>query len=278
MRPVDYKTEDIIQAGLELQAVGHKVSGFSLRQKVGGGNTKRLQQVWDDYLTSETVRNAEPATEMPGEIAEAVRVIAKALTDQLSKLAIELNDKAVKAAKCRVKEAIISADDQREQAELESPDASQIVDDLKTKIDELKVNAKNLEKKLADAQAVNQAQTMELAELQGRLALTDQAAKMLSKQHAAELERLQIELTEQKHTHQTLFAKNDETHKQTDIICGETAIVAGQLETTKVPIADPMQMRSDPQIRIIDKALYSQKSQVPNPNPDAYNFNPKHGK
>src|SRR5665811_642659 len=162
MRPVEYKTEDIIQAGLELQALGRKVSDFSLRQKLGGGNTKRLKQVWDEYLTSKAVRIAEPATELPSEIAEAVTVVAKALTENLLALAIVINDKAVKAAECRVKGVIRSVEDQREQAERE----------------------------LADAQAVIQSQNMELAKLQERLALTEQTAKMESEQYAAELEML----------------------------------------------------------------------------------------
>ena len=34
MRPVEYKTEDIIKAGLELQVLGRKVSGFSIREKL----------------------------------------------------------------------------------------------------------------------------------------------------------------------------------------------------------------------------------------------------
>src|SRR5450759_2191609 len=165
MRPVEYTNEDIIQAGLELQALGRKLSGFSLRQKLGGGNTKRLEQVWNDYLTSQDVRDAEPATDLPGEIAKAVTVFAKALTDQLLWLAIELNDKAVKAAERRVKGVIRSVEDQREQAERE----------------------------LADAQVVIQSQNMELAKLQERLALTEQTAKTESEQYAAELEMLRSE-------------------------------------------------------------------------------------
>jgi hypothetical protein len=46
---------------------------------VGGGNTKRLKQVWDGYMTSQTVRKAEPATELHSEIAEAVTVVAQVL-------------------------------------------------------------------------------------------------------------------------------------------------------------------------------------------------------
>jgi colicin import membrane protein len=239
MRPVEYKTEDIIQAGLELQALGRKVSGFSLRQKLGGGNTKRLKQVWDEYLTSKAVRIAEPATELSSEIAEAVTVVAKALTENLLALAIVINDKAVKAAECRVKGVIRSVEDQREQAERE----------------------------LADAQAVIQSQNRELAKLQERLALTEQTEKTESEQHAAELERLRNEFNEQKNTNQISIDKNNEADKQTAITREEAAILTGQLEVTKASTAKPRQVPSDQQTGIKNKGIDSRKNQVPNPDP-----------
>jgi len=208
MRPVEYKTEDIIRTGLELQALSRKVSGYSLQQKLGGGNTKRLEQVWNDYLTSQAVTDAEPATELPSEIAKAVTIFAKSLTDQLLALAIEINDKAVKAAERRVEEVISSVEDQREQAE----------------------------KELADAQTVIQSKTLELAKLQERFALTEQAAKTEGEQRAAEL--------------------------------------TGQLEATKTPTAKPMQIPSGQQTGIKNKEIDSQKKRVPNPNPnpDCYKY------
>ena len=244
MRPVEYKTEDIIRTGLELQALGRKVSGYSLQQKLGGGNTKRLEQVWNDYLTSQAVRDAEPATELPSEIAKAVTVFAKALTDQLLALAIEINNKAIKAAEHRVEEVISSAGDQREQTEQE----------------------------LADAQVVIQSQTLELAKLQERLALTDLTAKTESEQHAAELERLRNELIEQKHINQLLIAKNDEADKQTAITREEAPIVTGQLEAMKTPTAELMQMSSDQQTGIKNKEIDSLNPRLPYPNPDQYKF------
>ena len=162
MRPVEYKIEDIIKAGLGLQVLGLKVSGFSIRKKIGGGNTKRLEQVWDEYQASQTGEKAEPTTELPIEIAESVKGITKAFDEQFLGLAIEINDKAVKAAERQVKEDITSANDQREQAERE----------------------------LTDAQAVIQSQSMELAKLQNRLDLAEQTSKSLSEQYATELERL----------------------------------------------------------------------------------------
>jgi colicin import membrane protein len=273
MRPVEYKTEDIIQSGIELLRLGRKVSGFSLRQKVGGGNPKRIEQVWNDYLTSQGVTKVEPATELPSEMVEAVRIVGMALTEQLSRLAIDLNDKAVKAAERRMKEGISTAGSQRKQAELELPNRLQTVEDLEAKIDELKVNAKKLEKKLTDAQAVNQLQSKELAELKERLTLAEQTEKTVNEQHASELERLRNELIEQKHINQILIAKNDEAHKQTAMICEETAISTGQFETTKAPTTELKQVLNGPQKGTKIQAIDSRKRQLPNPNPKAYRFN-----
>ncbi|MDH2436627.1 DNA-binding protein [Pokkaliibacter sp. MBI-7] len=48
MRPAEFSPEEIIAAGEALVAAGRNVTGFALRQKVGGGNPNRLKQVWDE--------------------------------------------------------------------------------------------------------------------------------------------------------------------------------------------------------------------------------------
>ena len=48
MRPAEFTPEEIIQAGQELQAAGRNITGFALRQKVGGGNPSRLKEVWGE--------------------------------------------------------------------------------------------------------------------------------------------------------------------------------------------------------------------------------------
>ncbi|WP_329955201.1 DNA-binding protein, partial [Xanthomonas albilineans] len=45
MRPAEFTLEQIIEAGQELQAAGRNITGFALRQRVGGGNPSRLKQV-----------------------------------------------------------------------------------------------------------------------------------------------------------------------------------------------------------------------------------------
>lgn len=169
MRPVEFTPEAIIQAGRDLQTAGRNITGFALRQKVGGGNPSRLKQVWDEHLASQSVTKAEPVAELPVEVAEEVAAVTKALTDRLQALAVELNDKAVKAAERRVHEVVRSAGEQREQAERELSDASQTVDELETRLDEALTQGEALEKKLTEVQAVSQAQAVELAQLRERL-------------------------------------------------------------------------------------------------------------
>lgn len=190
MRPVEFTTEQIIEAGQALRVAGRNITGFALRQKVGGGNPSRLKQVWDEHISSQAVTKAEPVAELPVEVAEEVAAVTKALTERLAMLAVELNDKAVKAAERRVAEVIRTAGEQREQAERELADAAQTVDDLEAKLDEVRGEAQGLTDRLADLQGAHQAQAVELAQLRERLAMIEQGATKASEDHAAELARV----------------------------------------------------------------------------------------
>jgi len=228
MRPVEFSPESIIGAGQDLQATGRNITGFALRQKVGGGNPSRLKQVWDEHLASQSVTKAEPVAELPVEVAEEVALVTKELTQRLSALAVELNDKAVKAAERRVHEVVRSAGEQRAQAERELADASQTVEDLETMLDDATVQVVALEAKLAELQTSHQAQAVELAQVRERLAVTEQTANVAGTQHAAELarmtatidaertshqqdvEQLRLDLTEQKKASQVVLAERDQ--------------------------------------------------------------------
>ncbi|HID4136420.1 TPA: DNA-binding protein, partial [Escherichia coli] len=104
MRPATFEPQQIIEAGLALQAEGRNITGFALRNRVGGGNPGRLKQVWDEYLSSQTEVTTEPVAELPVEVAEEVKAVSSALAERISQLATELNDKAVRAAERRVAE------------------------------------------------------------------------------------------------------------------------------------------------------------------------------
>ncbi|ENH0768226.1 DNA-binding protein [Escherichia coli] len=185
MRPAEFSPEEIVAAGEALVAAGRNVTGFALRQKVGGGNPNRLKQVWDEHLAAKNTTEAEPVAELPVEVAEEVAAVTKSLTSRLATLAVELNDKAVKAAERRVAEVLRTAGEQREQAERELVDAAQTVDELETRLDESQAEVESLERRLSEAQSHGQAQAVELAQLRERLVATEQAARAAANAHEA---------------------------------------------------------------------------------------------
>lgn len=190
MRPAEFAPDTIIEAGQQLQAAGRNITGFALRQRVGGGNPTRLKQVWDQHLASQSATQVEPVAELPVEVADELVALSKALTERLASLAVELNDKAVKAAERRVAEVIRTAGEQREHAERELADASQTVEDLEDALDASRVEVEALTTRLNDSQAHSQTQAVELAQLRERLAAAEQqGAKTAAAQHAAELSR-----------------------------------------------------------------------------------------
>lgn len=189
MRPAEFASDTIIEAGQQLQAAGRNITGFALRQRVGGGNPTRLKQVWDQHLASQSATQVEPVAELPVEVADELVALSKALTERLASLAVELNDKAVKAAERRVAEVIRTAGEQREHAERELADASQTVEDLEDALDASRVEVEALTTRLNDSQAHSQTQAVELAQLRERLAAAEQGAKTAAAQHAAELSR-----------------------------------------------------------------------------------------
>lgn len=220
MRPVEFAPEEIIQAGHELQAAGRNITGFAIRQKIGGGNPGRLRQVWDDFLNSKTEAKAEPVTELPSELAEEIDAVNKALAGQLTQFAIAANDKAVKAAERRVADVLTSAAEHREQAERELVDASQAVEDLETRLDEAVTNAEELGNRLAQAKADNQAQAVKLAQLEERLA--------------------QIEKERHNYEQQAELMRNER-----DTSRESAARLSGQIEALQAEVKDLMQTLSN---------------------------------
>lgn len=255
MRPAEFTPESIIEAGQALQAAGRNITGFALRQRVGGGNPSRLKQVWDEHISAQAVAKAEPVAELPIEVAEEVAAVTKALTERLAALAVELNDKAVKAAERRVAEVIRTAGEQREQAERELADASQTVDDLESKLDDAQGAALALEKRLADMQAAQQAAAVELAQVRERLALTEQAAKSAEVQHAQALKTAAQEA--HRVAEKLAKAQGDRDQARTDAAATreELAKIRGQLEASEAYKAELLGM--------LNKGTQAQTKTVP---------------
>lgn len=223
MRPAEYTTEEIIAAGEAIQGAGRNVTGFALRQKVGGGNPSRLRQVWDEHLASKQAAEVEPVAELPVEVAETVAAVTKALTERIAALAVELNDKAVKAAERRVGEVVRAAGEQRAQAERELADAAQTVDDLEQVLADMKAKREKLDRHFAENLIESQKQAVEIAQLKERLAAVEHSHQEHRKEVAKEAQRC---------ADKVLAAEKarDEYEKEARAAREKAAHCAGQLE------------------------------------------------
>lgn len=250
MRPAEYTTDEIIQAGQALQATGRNITGFALRKKVGGGNPSRLKQVWDEYLTDPSIK--EPVSDLPIDLNEEVVAVTKSLTGQIAALATVLNDKAVKAAERRVDEVARGADALREQTARELADAAQTVDDLETRLAEVKAEAEGLKQNQAEARSTIMAQGVELAQLRERLAAVELSAKTASEQHDAELLQIDhLHATDRSRLQQEVEMLRAELsdHQHLDKVAAdareEAAQLRGQVGVMQTQVADLMRILGD---------------------------------
>lgn len=201
MRPAIFEPQQIIEAGQALQAEGRNITGFALRNRVGGGNPSRLKQIWDEHLAAQTEVVSEPVAELPVEVAEEVKMVSTALSERISQLATELNDKAVRAAERRVAEVTRAAGEQTAQAERELADAAQTVDELESKLDDVNDELIQAVAQLEARREREQALTVELAQVRERLDASEKqrrdmesTGKLAAEQHREQVDDLQKRL------------------------------------------------------------------------------------
>lgn len=197
MRPATFEAEQIIEAGLALQAEGKRITGFGLRNRTGGGSPARLKQVWDEYQATQTAPSTEPVAELPDEVADAVKGISATLAEQLAKLAAELNDKIIKAAERQVDDITRAAEKQQAETEQELADAAQTVDDLEQKLEAMTTDFRKTQELLDNSREREQANLVELAQVRERLAATEdrlKASEAAAEQHRQQQAELQKRL------------------------------------------------------------------------------------
>jgi len=164
VRPSEYSTEIIIQAGQQLETAGRNVTGFAIRQKIGGGNPARLKAVWDEHLAGQSAKTAQPEIELPDELVELVASINGTMTDLIEKLANNLHARSMKLAERRAANAERDAAEVRAQADQELADASLQIEELESGITQFEIErdvaldtAKNLQIELATLKAKSEA-------------------------------------------------------------------------------------------------------------------------
>jgi chromosome segregation ATPase len=144
MRPVDFSDEKIIEAGERLKEISGKVTGYGLRNELGGGTQKRLLSVWKKYAEQESAQ-VLPETELPLEIEELLSSTGQTLLSNLRSTTASINLSATKIADRQVAEVSRQLKELEEQTDAELNDAEVIIKKLESE-------AENLRKKLTTAQ------------------------------------------------------------------------------------------------------------------------------
>jgi colicin import membrane protein len=167
MRPAEVHDHEIVRAGIELQGEGREVTGFRLRQRLGGGNAQRLKTVWDEHVIGQL--SVEIAPDLPIDVADRLSAMTVELTAQMRELAIRLNASAVRAAELRTAEVVRGASEQRRLAEQEVGEAS-------AEVERLEVALRREQESVGRTTAQLSALSLELATSRERLTMLDASA------------------------------------------------------------------------------------------------------
>lgn len=133
MRPPEFSEQDIIEAGKSIEEKGKRVTGYAIRQILGGGDQSRLFSVWQSHSNQSVVEHI-PEQNLPVELDESLGELGDALQKQLRSVATELYRNAVKVAERQVMEITRQYKDLEEQTAAELQDAASIIDALEERL------------------------------------------------------------------------------------------------------------------------------------------------
>ncbi|AXS84544.1 DNA-binding protein [Marinobacter sp. Arc7-DN-1] len=150
MRPVQYPNEKIIEAGTRIQDEGRTVTAFAIRKAIGGGDTKRIAQVWYQHVT-EATNDESPVPDLPVEVEEAFAAGRERFGDYLRSIATEINKVSNRAADRRVADMTRDLEAVKRQADAEMADSSAMIEELEDKNRDLENKVDQLEEDLGIA-------------------------------------------------------------------------------------------------------------------------------
>lgn len=161
MRPSVFTDEQIIEAGRTLQGQGRPVSGFAIRQLLGGGNVPRLMQVWTNHIEKEE-SGTEEAQELPGEIESKVAGLQAELSKHVRQIAQSLYRQQRIHQELEAAERESEREREREQSSREVEEAQQIIDRLQEQVGRLEGELSETKQALEDSRQATQALNLEV--------------------------------------------------------------------------------------------------------------------
>lgn len=202
MRPASHTDQDVIAAGQQLLAQGKAVTGFGLREVLGGGNSARLKNIWEAQASMHVP--AAPAVPLTAELEELFKAAQQKLDAVFRELAMKFHADSHKTATDSAAIAVAEVESKLREAESELAEAQRQADrnteTLESKDEEIRRLKLDLESKADElnqryaSEARTQAAAERLAERNA--ALQSEQSELLQGNEALkkEVSRLQIEV------------------------------------------------------------------------------------
>lgn len=135
MQQIEITAAMVIQAGQKLEEENQNVTGFALREMVGGGSPGKLRRVWEEHVNP-THNHQMHVFELHSEEENKFALVAKSHPEEFIKFAVDINKKAIRSVDIRIQEIQRSHDVQRQQLEAEMHEAANLIDALDSRLGE----------------------------------------------------------------------------------------------------------------------------------------------
>lgn len=189
-RKAEFSDQQIIDAGLALEQNGEPVSPFAIRNRLSGGSSVRIKQVWSSFASERGSRSSDESAvaeiDLPVEIMETLGSNIEIATKQLQKLAVASYKTAQYVAEKRVKSTIEEykakvtvLEEAENQATLALESSDKKIDELESQIDDLASKNESLVGENARIMGVLESYKVRIEEL----TLVDKAYNELLREH-----------------------------------------------------------------------------------------------
>lgn len=147
MRPSEVSTQQIVDAGFEIQRTGSTVSGYKLKKIIGKGRPERLMEVWEQEMNGrpEVYDSDEPHVLEP-EVEELLAEMNEKISKELHGILVKVDKKIRNMADKKVN--LIKQD-----FEVEGQNLYAQIDELEAFVGSLEMDNDKLRMKLYDEQS-----------------------------------------------------------------------------------------------------------------------------
>lgn len=147
MRPSEVSTQQIVDAGFEIQRTGSAVSGYKLKKIIGKGRPERLMEVWEREKNGEPdVYDSDEPHVLEPEVEELLAELNEKISKELHGILVKVDKKIRNMADKKVN--LIKQD-----FEVEGQNLYAQIDELEAFVGSLEMDNDKLRMKLYDEQS-----------------------------------------------------------------------------------------------------------------------------